>query len=144
LTLFVNLLNDLKFPFFTGYRGLSLDLCNCNGILVFCHGGKEVGCGIGERDPIETLKQINQWITLHPNNVIMIWLQINESAGGPISLKDVDQIVKNVPLGTANLDFSKRLYQRDRYEDDAEEWPTLSELIQNANFILLHGGSRWG
>jgi hypothetical protein len=137
LTLFVNLLNDLKFPFFTGYRGLSLDLCNCNGILVFCHGGKEVGCGIGERDPIETLKQINQWITLHPNNVIMIWLQINESAGGPISLKDVDQIVKNVPLGTANLDFSKRLYQRDRYEDDAEEWPTLSELIQNEEQILF-------
>ena len=119
-----------------GYRGLSLDLCNCNGNLVLCHGGKEVGCGIGERDPIETLKFINEWITLNPNNVIMIWLQINESAGGPISLKDVDQLVKDVPLGTASLDFSERLYQRDRYDDD-QEWPTLSKLIQNEQQILF-------
>jgi len=98
-------------------------------------------------DPIETFQLINEWITLHPTNVIMIWLQINESAGDSISMVDVDQIVNDVPLGSANRDFAKRLYQR-RNEDldyrngsinDNESllWPTLSELIQKEQQILF-------
>jgi len=144
---FANHMNDpIVESLDAGYRGLSLDLCKCNGSLVFCHGGKEAGCGIGERDPIETFQQINEWITLHPTNVIMIWLQINESAGDSISMVDVDQIVNDVPLGTANRDFAKRLYQRQDedlgYNDGINNnesllWPTLSELIQKEQQILF-------
>lgn len=116
-----------------GYRGLSLDLCNCNGDLTFCHGGSEVGCGIGRRDPLETFTQINEWVTENPNNIVMIWLQINESAGDPISLNDVERLVQDVPMGNAGREFVDRLY---RPEND-DGWPTMSNLIQDEKQILF-------
>eukprot|EP00537_Pseudo-nitzschia_pungens_P000863 CAMPEP_0172356906 /NCGR_PEP_ID=MMETSP1060-20121228/1286_1 /TAXON_ID=37318 /ORGANISM="Pseudo-nitzschia pungens, Strain cf. cingulata" /LENGTH=514 /DNA_ID=CAMNT_0013077299 /DNA_START=173 /DNA_END=1714 /DNA_ORIENTATION=+ len=116
-----------------GYRGLSLDLCNCNGDLVFCHGGIEVGCGIGERDPLKTFTEINEWITANPNNVIMIWLQINDNAGDAISLDDVERLVYDVPIGNADVEFADRLYRRE--EDN--EWATLSTLIRNEKQVLF-------
>ena len=112
---------------------MSLDLCNCNGDLVFCHGGTEVGCGIGQRDPLETFTQINEWITTNPNNIIMIWLQINDNAGDPISLDDVERLVHNVPIGSADKELADRLY---RGEND-DEWPAMSELIQNRQQVLF-------
>jgi hypothetical protein len=118
----------------TGYRGLSLDLCNCDGGFVFCHGGAESGCGIGQRDPIDSFTQINDWLTLNPNNVVMIWLQINEAAGGPISLQDVESIVNAVPLGSSNRSFADRLYKRNANDTT---WPTLSELIQAEQQVIF-------
>ena len=67
----------------------------------------------------------------------MIWLQINESAGDAISLDDVEQIVYDVPIGTADREFADRLYRRDRDGDDDDEWPTLSNLIRNEQQILF-------
>lgn len=116
-----------------GYRGLSLDLCNCDGDLIFCHGGTEVGCGIGERDPLEAFTEINEWITENPNNVIMVWLQINENAGDPISLDDVEQLVIETPIGTADRKFVERLHRR----EEGDDWPTLSKLIENEQQILF-------
>ncbi|KAL3922201.1 MAG: hypothetical protein SGARI_006508 [Bacillariaceae sp.] len=76
-----------------GYRGLALDLCNCNGQMQFCHGGSQTGCAVGRRDPVDTFDEINKWVDVNPNNVVMIYLQINEAAGGSIELTDVEQIV---------------------------------------------------
>jgi hypothetical protein len=122
--------------FSLGYRGLALDLCNCNGEMVFCHGGSGTGCGVGSRDPVETFQLINEWIDDNPNNVVMIWLQINEEAGGSISLTDVNDVVRSVPAGsTSGLTFADRLYLRDRYEDD--EWPTLQKLIDAQQQVLF-------
>jgi len=118
-----------------GFRGLSLDLCNCNGKMQFCHGGPETGCGIGRRDPVETFGQINDWIARNPNNVVMIWLQVNDGAGDPISLEDIDTIARSVPLGNSNRAFADRLYRRDRY--DYSDWPTLAELIRMEQQVLF-------
>jgi hypothetical protein len=105
--------------------------------MTFCHGGSQVGCGVGSRDPVDTFRQINDWIDSNPNNVIMIWLEINEAAGGAISLTDVYGIIQSVPLGTnSGRSFAERMYQRDRYNDDSE-WPTLQEMIGEQQQILF-------
>ena len=112
-----------------------MDLCNCDGNLQFCHGGEEVGCGVGRRDPIEIFQQINDWITDNPNNVIMIWLEVNEEAGGSITLDDIKTLVDSVPIGNSDKSFSQRLFLRDRY--DESDWPKLSEMIQDEQQILF-------
>jgi hypothetical protein len=104
--------------------------------MTLCHGGSQVGCGVGSRDPVDTFRLINDWIDSHPNDVVMIWLQINEAAGGAISLADVYGIIQNVPVGTiSGRSFAERLYQRDRYNDS--EWPTLQELIDQQQHVLF-------
>jgi hypothetical protein len=118
-----------------GYRGLALDLCNCNGKMEFCHGGSQIGCAVGRRDPVDTFEQINNWVDDNPNNVVMIWLQINEAAGGPISLTDVDELVNSVPVASSGRSFASRMYRRDRYDDSP--WPTLSEMIDIQQPILF-------
>lgn len=118
-----------------GYRGLALDFCKCGGELTFCHGGSQVGCGVGSRDPVETFQLINEWIDENPDNVLMIWLQINEEAGGSISLAEIDDLVQSVPTSNVEASFADRLYKRDRYEDS--EWPTLQELIDTEQQILF-------
>jgi hypothetical protein len=127
---FANHLNDpIIESLDAGYRGLSLDLCNCNGNLEFCHGGDGVGCGVGRRDPIDTFGEINDWIAQNPNNVLLIYLEINEDAGGDISLDDVNNIVQGVPNGFAN-----RLYQHD---SESASWPALKQLIENEQQVIF-------
>ena len=112
-----------------GYRGLQLDLCNCdNGDFVFCHGGAEVGCGFGERDPVDVFNQVNDWIIANPQNVIIIELQINQAAGGPISLTDIGNL-----LDQTN-GFANRIYHHD---DGAATWPTLQELIEEETQVIF-------
>ncbi|KAL3918962.1 MAG: hypothetical protein SGILL_003995 [Bacillariaceae sp.] len=101
----------------------------------FCHGGEQTGCAIGRRDPVDTFELINNWIDENENNVIMIWLQINEAAGGPISLEDVDGIVQKVPIGPSGRSFASRLYRRDRYSENP--WPSLSEMIAAEQQVLF-------
>jgi len=112
-----------------GYRGLSIDICNCNGNLVFCHGNDIIGCGIGSVDPIQAFTEINEWIVANPNNVIMISLQINEDAGGAISLDMIQELLQQVPNG-----FSNRLYD---HWPITNEWPTLGQLIETNQQVLF-------
>ena len=113
-----------------GYRGLQLDLCNCEGDFIFCHGGREVGCGIGQRDPVTVFDQISNWIISHPRNILIVELQINQLAGGPITLEDVQRILDEVPNG-----FFDRLYHHD--PANRTTWPTLNELIDAETQILF-------
>jgi hypothetical protein len=125
---FANHLNDpIVESLDAGYRGFSLDLCNCNGDLEFCHGGDEVGCGVGRRDPMETFSDLNDWLILNPRDVLMIYLEINEDAGGPISLDDVHSILQ------ASNGFLDNLY----VHNPDEEWPRLKDLIDNDKRVLF-------
>ncbi len=112
-----------------GYRGLNLDICNCSGNLEFCHGNDIIGCGVGRVDPIQAFTEINEWIIANPNNVIMITLQINEDAGGPISLEMLQTLIQQVPNG-----FSDRLYD---HWPITTEWPTLGQLIEMDQQVLF-------
>ena len=137
---FANHMNDpIVESLDAGYRGLALDLCKCGGTMQFCHGGASTGCAVGRRDPVDTFDQINQWVDANPNNVVMIWLQINEAAGGEITLQNVKEIVDNVPLAPSGRSFASRMLRRDRYEDNANDvpWPTLGEMVDKHQQILF-------
>lgn len=112
-----------------GYRGLSLDICNCNGQLEFCHGNDIVGCGVGRVDPIQAFSEINDWIIANPNSVLLISLQINEEAGGAISLDMIQDLLQQVPNG-----WSDRLYD---HWPISSEWPTFGELIEANQQVIF-------
>ena len=127
--LFANHLND---PYVdaldAGYRGLSLDLCHCNGNFVFCHGGDAVGCGIGRRDPVTTFGELNDWLAQHPTELVVIYLEINEAADESINLINVETILEAVPN-----QFVDKLYQHTTGED----WPLMQELLDNGKQVIL-------
>jgi hypothetical protein len=112
-----------------GYRGLNFDICNCDGSLQFCHGSEMVGCGVGRVDPLQAFTEINEWISTNPNNVIMISLEINEEADGPISLEMIQGLLQQVPDG-----FSDRLYD---HWPVGSEWPMVGELIEANKQVLF-------
>jgi hypothetical protein len=129
---FVFYANNVKDPFNAaldaGYRGLKLDICNCEGEFVFCHGGSNVGCGIGHRDPVSTLLRLNDWLDENPNEVVVVYLALNEAAEGPITLDDVVGIIGQVPNK-----FSEKLYQH----NPGDAWPLLQDMISENKRILL-------
>jgi hypothetical protein len=127
--IFANHLND---PYVdaldAGYRGLSLDLCNCNGNFVFCHGGDAVGCGIGRRDPVTTFGELNDWLDQNPTELVVIYLEINEAADEAIELSDVETILEAVPN-----QFADKLYQHNTGED----WPLMQDLLGDGKQVIL-------
>lgn len=117
-----------------GYRALSIDICNCNGELQLCHGSESIGCGIGRLDPLQAFTEINDWVETNPNNVIMLSLQVNEEAGGDISLEMIKALLQAAGI-------YDRLYDH-RPVDGSKEWPTFGELIEANKQVLyfyFHG-----
>ncbi|KAL3933826.1 MAG: hypothetical protein SGBAC_010234 [Bacillariaceae sp.] len=127
-TIFANHNNDpIVESLDSGYRGLSLDICRCNGQLVFCHGSSLVGCGVGSRDAVDTFQQIDDWLEVNPSDVVVFFLQINNAAGGgdAISLQDVES--------TLSDSFKAKMYQ----QNDGSAWPTLGEMVQDCKQIIF-------
>lgn len=112
-----------------GYRGLSLDICRCNGNLVLCHGGSQVGCGVGSRDVNETFAKIDQWLEDNPQDVVTIFLEVNNDAGGgkPISL--LDDVYNSLPAS-----LIAKLYD---HESGYDRWPTLGEMIDVCKQVVF-------
>ncbi|CAJ1946391.1 unnamed protein product [Cylindrotheca closterium] len=127
-TIFSNHENDpIVASLDAGYRGISLDICRCNGQLVFCHGSSLVGCGVGSRNATETFQQIDDWLEANPREVVVFFLQVNNGAGGgaaDISLQDVESILSN--------SFKSKMYQHDNVA-----WPTLGEMVQDCKQIIF-------
>jgi len=111
----------------SGFLGISLDICRCNGKLVFCHGSSLVGCGVGSRDAVDTFQQLDDWLNSNPQDVLVVFLQINNSAGGgeAISLQDVES--------TLSDSFKSKMYQH----DSNNAWPTLGEMVQDCKQIIF-------
>eukprot|EP00550_Attheya_septentrionalis_P007457 CAMPEP_0198295902 /NCGR_PEP_ID=MMETSP1449-20131203/30185_1 /TAXON_ID=420275 /ORGANISM="Attheya septentrionalis, Strain CCMP2084" /LENGTH=375 /DNA_ID=CAMNT_0043996337 /DNA_START=111 /DNA_END=1238 /DNA_ORIENTATION=+ len=106
-----------------GFRGLTLDLCICNGIFQFCHGT----CS-GSRDAEEVLSSIEQFLRTNPSEVLMLIFQINSNVltGSP-TLTDLETAVQKVGLG----DY---IYAHPNVDT---EWPTLGTLVENNNRLLI-------
>ena len=58
-----------------GYRAINVDVCNCGGQLVFCHGI----CSFGTRDPVEVFLGINDFLNENPTEVLILPIEINVS-----------------------------------------------------------------
>jgi hypothetical protein len=117
-----------------GYRGLNLDICNCNGDLQFCHGNDVIGCGVGRLDPMTAFTDINNWIAANPNNVVMITLEINNDADETVTLAMIQQLLQQVPGG-----FYDRFYDHGPIDSSSttNEWPTLGDLIESNQQVLF-------
>uniref|UniRef100_A0A8J9SXM9 Uncharacterized protein n=1 Tax=Phaeodactylum tricornutum TaxID=2850 RepID=A0A8J9SXM9_PHATR len=113
-----------------GYRGINLDIGNCNGELQFIHGR----CLLGSRNVVEVLTNINTFLTENPSEVVILPLQIDNSVGaGTIDLFDIYSIMQSVP------GFTDRMYV---HPEVTTEWPTLGELVETDKRILFfhYGG----
>mmetsp|Transcript_825 Transcript_825/g.1962 ORF Transcript_825/g.1962 Transcript_825/m.1962 type:complete len:413 (+) Transcript_825:58-1296(+) len=107
-----------------GYRGLSLDLCNCNGVYQFCHGF----CGAGDRALIPTMTSINTFLDDNPNEVLMIQLEITNKAGLEVDLNDFYALLTQIDGLTSKF-----------YEHPAIDiaWPTLRDVVRDNKRILF-------
>ena len=124
LPVFYNHLFELESSLESGYRGIGLDLCNCGGQYKFCHGV----CFPGTRTLDQVFGSIVQFLTDNPTEVILVTLQLDGSAGGPISLDDFYQALsEDVP------ELLPMMY----VHDPETSWPTLGELKSAGTRIML-------
>mmetsp|Transcript_26559 Transcript_26559/g.74301 ORF Transcript_26559/g.74301 Transcript_26559/m.74301 type:complete len:539 (-) Transcript_26559:107-1723(-) len=123
-----------------GYRGLSIDLCNCDNGFQLCHGSEAVNCGVGRRDPVEVMRLVNTWLIDHPRELLVLNWELNEDAGGDIELQDLEQIVTDVGNG-----FAERLYHHPETVPTTP-WPKLGDLLDAGSQVILfyHRGPTGG
>lgn len=124
--------NPIPDAFDSGYRGMNVDICNCNGQLELCHGSDVLGCGVGRVDPVAAFTAINNWIIANPNNVIIITLEINSGADEEVTLDMVHELLQQIPDG-----FINRFYDRWPVSNTTTDWPTLGDLIANEQQVLF-------
>ncbi|KAL9181029.1 hypothetical protein ACHAXT_009834 [Thalassiosira profunda] len=120
---------DLEKSLVAGYRGLSLDVCNCNGALQFCHNV----CDLGERVPNEVFTNTLQFLNENPSEVIVLLFEASQEKG-PIVWNDLYAEMEGVD------GFSDMLYVH-TYGD---EWPLMSDLVQQNKRIItfyFNGGT---
>jgi hypothetical protein len=108
-----------------GYRGLNMDICNCDGEYQLCLGN----CNLGARNPAETFGSItetfgmiNHWLDQNPTETILITLEINNRVDGEV---DLDALHANFAEVDGLLD---KLYIHEAVTDP---WPTLKEVVAN-------------
>jgi hypothetical protein len=116
LPVLYNHIFELEDALETGYRGISLDVCNCNGKYQICHGI----CQIGARPPDEVLGSIVTFLKDNPTEVILITLQLDSGADETVSLDDFYTQLKNTVPEALAMTYE--------HPQDAASWPTLGEL----------------
>jgi hypothetical protein len=124
LPILFNHLYELEGSLVTGFRGIGLDLCNCDGNYELCHGV----CFIGSRSLKNVFGSIVQFLNDNPTEVILVTLQLDGNAGGPISLDDFYQALRlEVP------ELLDMMYAHAQ----GIAWPTLGELKAAGKRIML-------
>lgn len=111
-----------------GYRGLNLDICNCGGKLVFCHGF----CAIAPRDIVDVMQNVNTFLDRNPTETIVFIYQVDDDADQEV---DLNQFYDQMLLVDGLMD---KLYVHDS-PDSA--WPTLRQLTEpafNKRIIMFH------
>jgi hypothetical protein len=99
-----------------GYRGINLDVCNCNGEYQLCHGI----CNFGARDPVETFASINSFLDENPTETILIILEINNGVDETVDLDEVYNILSGVD------GLVEKIYV---HNDRTAPWPSLREVV---------------
>ena len=110
----------------SGYKALNLDICHCNGVYEFCHGI----CGFGARDPLQVFENLNMFLDSHPNDVILLVLEINNRADEDV---DLDVFYER---GIEPVDgLVSKIYE---HPDAETEWPTLLDMIARNEVSVRH------
>ena len=99
-----------------GYRGINLDVCNCNGDYQLCHGI----CDFGARDPAQTFGNINSFLDTNPTEIILIILEIDNSADETVDLFELYNILFRVD------GLVEKIYV---HNDRTAPWPSLRTVV---------------
>jgi hypothetical protein len=108
-----------------GYRGINMDVCNCNGEYQLCHGI----CDLGARNPAETFGSISAWLDQNPTEFLMIVLEINSGVQQAV---DLDVLYSKL---SAVEGLVEKIYVHGSVTDPL---PTLREMV-DANKVRNMG-----
>lgn len=103
-----------------GYRGLNLDICNCEGQHVFCHGI----CSLAPRNVDDVMMGVNQFLDENPSEVVVFVYQVNNDVDLEV---DLNAFYDKMLLVDGFVD---KIYVHD---GPNSTWPTLGEL-RNPSF----------
>jgi len=121
-----------------GYRGLSLDICNCspqgsNNVVEYqlCHGV----CDVGSRDVIEVFTNIVKFLNANPTEIIVVIMQLEDGLFGELEPVDLNTLF-NTYLAKVN-GLQDLLYV---HRNIFDEWPTLRTLIYELDkrLVIFH------
>mmetsp|Transcript_10448 Transcript_10448/g.11532 ORF Transcript_10448/g.11532 Transcript_10448/m.11532 type:complete len:369 (-) Transcript_10448:208-1314(-) len=107
-----------------GYRGMLLDVCQCDGVLKFCHGH----CDIGNREFDEVWPNINTFLNENPTEVLLINIEISSGSPTPSAIwakiKTYDGIMKKT------------------YNHSGGKYPTMKTLLDDNRQLIMfkHNG----
>lgn len=111
-----------------GYRGLNLDICNCGGEIIFCHGI----CTLGPRDVSDVMNGVNTFLDQNPSEIIVFIYQVNNDVDRYVDLNDFyDKLLQIEGL-------TEKMYVHD---GPTSSWPTLRQLTDpnyNKRVIMFH------
>jgi hypothetical protein len=124
-TLFPNHGKSLEDAVEAGFRGVNVDVGRCDNAVQLTHSY----CFLGTRDPVEVFRNLDAWLDANPREVLLMPTQIDNEAGGPVSLEEVWDTLK------AAGNFVDKLYVRDTASQ--AEYPTLQELIDRNQRVLF-------
>jgi hypothetical protein len=99
-----------------GYRGINLDVCNCNGEYQLCHGI----CNFGARNPAQTFGSINSFLDENPTETILIILEINNGVDKTVDLDEIHNILSGVD------GLVEKIYV---HNDRTAPWPSLRNVV---------------
>lgn len=117
---------ETKVSLAAGFRDISVDMCNCDGRYVLCHGI----CKLAERSAVEFFTEIVTFLNDNPSEIIVINIEINSQAGQQVTLDGIYQVLTNVS-GMTDM-----LYQ---HSNSSYAWPTLRTLRDaDTRIILFH------
>lgn len=121
---FQNHNKELEAAIEKGYRGLFLDVCKCNGEVVFCHAN----CGVGRRDPHEVFTDINEFLDMNPRDMIIFNFEISTGNPTPAELWSLMSTVTGL---------TQKVYQK-----NSGSWPILGEMLDSGKQIIAfqHNG----
>mmetsp|Transcript_15059 Transcript_15059/g.31971 ORF Transcript_15059/g.31971 Transcript_15059/m.31971 type:complete len:449 (+) Transcript_15059:249-1595(+) len=113
---------ELERALIAGYRGLNLDVCNCKGVIQFCHNI----CDLGERIPEEVFSNTLEFLNEYPSEVVVLLFQASTETGITV-WNDLHSEMKNVD-GFADMIYTHTF---------GGEWPTMGDLVQQNKRIIV-------
>jgi hypothetical protein len=115
---------ETKLSLDAGFRDIGVDMCNCNGQYVLCHGY----CQLGQLPSVEYFGEIVAFLNNNPSEIIVINMEINSGADQEVTLDGIYNVLTQVN-GMTDM-----LYQ---HGNPADEWPTLRTLRDAGKRIVL-------
>ena len=133
-----NNLYPLEDALAAGFRGLTIDSCDCGRVgIQLCHGL----CLAGFRRPVPTLEGIVAFLNDHPHEVILVEIQVGGESLGPLfaELEEVvglSDLVYQHPSNRKNNNNNNKSAKEEE-EEEYIPWPKLSELIEMNQRLII-------